>query len=149
MADLGIDLSKPLFDFIWRYPHEEIGDIVAGGRREWIFQVPSSEEKKFWDLYLGSVVNGKEDLERFGHASVECVRGAVEMSSGPYCTRYAGYDMDGFYCPGPTCNVDCEKHVRFCRALWYHDNWPPGKDRLCVIEPSGDRHTYVVCIMKT
>lgn len=142
------DFSEKLFDYLWEKPHREFSDIEANGRREWVFKIPKSEEKKFLDLYWGALVNDPRDCYNPSDYPFRAVRGPVEMTDGAYGTTFAGYDFDGFYQSGARCDVKCIKHVKFYRALWYIDNWPRGHERVCCTEPSGDKAGYVVCVME-
>ena len=142
------NFSKDLFDYLWEKPHREYSDIAAGGRREWVFEIPKREEKKFMDLYWGALVNDPVDCYAPSDFPFEAVRGDAEMTDGPYSAQFAGYDFDGFYQSGARCDVKCIRHVKFYRALWYIDNWPIGHERVCYTEPSGDKAGYVVCVME-
>lgn len=142
------DFSKDLFDYLWTKPHDHYSDIAAGGRSEYVFRIPKSEEKKFLDLYWCALVNDPMDCYAPSDFPFEAVRGHDEMKDGAYCAQFAGYDFDGFYEHGPRCDVKCIKHVKFYRALWYIDNWPRGHERVCCTEPSGDKAGYVVCVME-
>jgi hypothetical protein len=140
------NVSKKLLDYLWGFPHREYSDIAAGGSREWIFEIPKSEEKRFLDLYYGALINGADGVDGV-KLPVESVRGPVEMEDGPYSRQFAGYDFDGFYERGMKCDMKCIRHVKFYRALWYIDDWR-GRNMLCYTEPSGDKAGYVVCIME-
>lgn len=142
------DFSKDLLDYLWTKPHREYSDIEANGRREWVFEIPKCEEKKFVDLYECALVNDPRDCYDTSDFPFRAVRGPVEMTDGAYGTTFAGYDFDGFYQSGARCDVKCIKHVKFYRALWYIDNWPRGHERVCCTEPSGDKAGYVVCVME-
>lgn len=142
------DFSKDLFDYLWTKPHREYSDIEANGRREWVFEIPKCEEKKFLDLYWCALVNDPRDCYEPSDFPFEAVRGKDEMTDGSYGAQFAGYDFDGFYQSGARCDVKCIKHVKFYRALWYIDNWPCGHERVCCTEPSGDKAGYVVCVME-
>ena len=141
-----MDISEKLFDYLWQKPHREYSDIVAGGRREWVFEIPKCEEKKFFDLYCCALVNGPDGTETC-ELPMKAVRGPVELTDGSYSTQFAGYDFDGFYQSGSRCDVKCVKYVKFYRVLWYIDNWPAGRKRVCWTEPGGDKAGYVACII--
>lgn len=146
-----MDITKELFDFLWRCPHREGSGIAAGSGTEYIFEVKKSDLDKFEKLYIKAARCGSDDIDD-DELPLECVTcktndrvDGVCWTDGPYKRQYPGYNFDGFYEPGPEVRIDCDKYLTFRISLWRYDTF---LKRTCCIDPQPYlKRSYIVCIV--
>ena len=106
---------------------------------------------KFEKLYIKAARCGSDDIDD-DELPLECVTcktndrvDGVCWTDGPYKRQYPGYNLDGFYEPGPEVRIDCEKYLMFRISLWRYDTF---LKRTCCIDPQPYlKRSYIVCIV--
>ena len=85
-----MDITKELFNFLWRCPHREGSGIAAGSGTEYIFEVKKSDLDKFEKLYIKAARCGSDDIDD-DELPLECVTcktndrvDGVCWTDGPY-----------------------------------------------------------------